>query len=662
MIRCLRPILLASTLACVIASPARADNLSRSSAAFDPALVLMANVREGTTAEGYLANLQKSFRAVDTDANGLDPDDVRRLDQRDNDRALAERATRRREATVSMTRIDRDADGSISPDELAAELEYESSGKAAADQVFRQLDLNADGTVKPDELPTSSGSANTAQFREIDTNANGEISFEELLAKVAGKRKPPPPVMPMFKRRDLDGDGRISLDELAGAAVGTAADDRVLRRRRDQFAHLFALDPDRDGRLLETELAAAFHRTFALLNSDGDTAISRDEFAKAEPQIARARLIAEAPVCAVPAPSDNARAVAVAARHGQLLSAVSIGSQDKITTIIDIEIEQGAEPLYLVVSSIEPVIWRLSGSTGRVEKMVVFGIEADASGAMLAATVGVPEKAVHFAEPRCFPAHRLDPANLDPDAKLAVLVGATSGVRSDAVARMGGLGKVALPSLQVSQQRGSAPAPEGFDPEIWWDAIGTWPRGLDRPDPAAIVTHAAVAEYAVLPGAVGLARLVAQGVLKPTVNLDEYRIMKPLARFPGGMSGGNAANFILPRGIPMPGGEQGHGCIYADSGAIIGSNTLCHRSPRGDALIARERADGRMCLYAYGGKENSCFPANGGPLVVTDTPKGRKLLPAEPGRAMPAFPPPPVALPAYLFPIDIIPAGLSLRW
>src|SRR5690606_21562756 len=109
----------------------------------------------------------------------------------------------------------------------------------------------------------------------------------------------------------------------------------------------------------------------------------------------------------------------------------------------------------------------------------------------------------------------------------------------------------------------------------------------------------------------GPAQLVAEGVLEPTSNFAEYRIVEPLSRFPGGMTGGHASHFILSAGMAMPAGDQGHGCVYSEAGEIIGQNTSCHRSPRGDALIARQRDDGRMCVYSYGGREESCFPEDG---------------------------------------------------
>lgn len=653
-------------LACALigfaAFPADAQERPNRSAAFDPALVLMANIREGSTTAAYLANLRASFRAVDTDANGLDQEDVRRMDAQDIERARAAHAERRRAAEDGVARVDSNGDGAISEAELAMAMERESSGRDQVEQQFHRLDRNADGLIKLDELPSADSPGGREEFTRIDTDRNGGISFAELFAKVAPKRRDVPPAAAVFRQRDRNGDGRISIEEWAGPETSAAASSGTLRRRRDRFTHLFAFDPNRDGHLLDQELADAFHREFATIDGDGDGTVSRSETGAARSRIARAALIAESPACAVPNPSSAARAIAFAAGHGQLLSTVALGSQDLVTSIIDTEIEDGPEPLYLLLASTDPVIWRLSDATARIEKVVVFGTTGSAPGPILAAVVGVPAEKVHFGEPGCFSARSLNAGIVSADEHLAVTIGATTGITVQAAAKVGGAGKVALPSLTLSQSRGSLPAPEGFDPTIWWDATGTWPRGLTRPDLASLVSQAQVIDYNVLPGPMGPARLVAQGVLKPTGNYAEYRIMKPLARFPGGMFGGHASNFVVPVGMLMPAGDQGHGCIYSDKGAIIGKNTSCHRSPRGDALIAREREDGRKCLYSYGGKEQSCFPEDGRPLKVVETKEGRQIRPAEAGDADDRAPPPVLAVSDYRASVDIIPAGLSLRW
>lgn len=619
-------------------------------------------MRAGSVSDGYLANLLASLHAVDIDANGLDQNDVVRLEQQDLERRQAVHAARRREAEERFVRIDANGDGGISQGELGEAMERESSGREQIEEQFRRFDRNGDGLVRLDEVPTADTPSGREEFRQIDTNGDGAISFDELFAKAAPRRRESPPVAYIFQRRDQDGDGLLSVDEWSSLDEAPDPVSREVRRRRDRFAHLLAIDSDSDGRLSEAELTDAFRRQFSRIDQDGDATISAAEVRLAEPLIAQAGVIAEAPVCPVPAPSSGAHLIGFAAGQGQLLSTVAVGSQDEVTSILDVEIEAGGSPLYLIVSSIEPVIWRLSGEVGRIERIVVFTSKSDFAGRALAAIVGVASDKVFFGEPGCFPAHRIGAGRPGSDNDPALLIAATTGVAVEAVSVPGGAGVVAVPSLSVHRSKGILPAPEGFDPDIWWDAMGTWPRGLAALDSASLVSQVPITDYEVLPSPMGPAQLVAQGVLKPTGNLDEYRIERPLSRFPGGMSGGRASHFVLPARLPMPAGDQGSGCIYSESGEIIGKNTDCRRSPRGDSLTARQREDGRMCLYSYGGKEEACFPEDGRPLQVVETASGRELRPAEPdesGRAPPVQPAPPQIIRS---PIEIIPAGLRQRW
>jgi len=647
-----RPVKLASfaALACSLAAgPALA-------AGYDSGMFLLANVREGSQRDSYLANLVASARAVDSDANGIDAGDARRLDERDAERARVQRESRQREAAETMAHVDTNRDGGISLEELAAQIQAERSGRKRYETMFRASDRNGNGLLSGEELGLSQ---TDPEFRRVDTNRDGGITIDELAAASSARTAETQPVEPMFRARDKDGNGLITADELVRASGDADRDARAQRQRRDRFARLLAFDPDRDGRLTEAELADGFNRRFAAIDGNGDGAISAAEFAAARQTIADARTAAEAPVCAVPAPGAKSQAFAFAADRGEMLSPLAIGSQDETTSIVDVAIAPGDAPLYVMLSAREPVIWNLGGATGRIERVVVLAAMRDPAGHALAAVAGVARDKVAFAEPGCFPADGVGGTS-DPGHRAGVLFAATTGVPAKAAAAIGGAGSVALPSLAVQTTPATAPAPAGYDPATWWEAIGAWPRGVGQPDPASLVSAAAIEPYPVLPNPMGLAWLVGQGVLAPTENLQEYRILKPLDRFPAGMTGGNRVSFVLPAGMPMPAGSSGDGCIYAPDGKIIRSAHFCHRSPRGDALTVRVGADGQACLYSYGGKKESCFPRDGGGLRVEQTAKGRKFKPVDEPPATAGAPA--VALSPLAMPVDIIPAGLSQRW
>lgn len=622
---------------------------------FDPAQVLLANLREGSAAEPYLANLQASLRELDKDGNGLDPGDIARLDQKEVASLQADHDRRREEARIALVQSDADHDGRLSPGEFSDAIERENSGRTLIEAQFRKLDHNGDGLIRVEEVQYERLGSSKQEFERIDTNRDGGISLEELLAMVAASRRSKAPDPGQFQRRDRNGDGYLNLDEWVNLPGAASLDAPHLRDRRDRVRRIVSADPNRDGHLTAAELADLFRRGFAGVDRDGDGVISRDELDQANPRIELAARFAEASACAVPRPGETARAVAVTLGGGEQLSTVALDRQDLAISIVDLKIDPGAEPLYLLVSSIEPVIWRLSGAAERIERIAVFGHRRSASGDLIAAVSGLPQDKVHFAATSC-----LKVTDLSGDERFATAILAATDISAQARSFVGGVSKVTLPALVGTREDASPSAPIGFDPATWRDAIGFWPRGVATPAKDALVTRVAVQDYQILPGPMGIAQLVDQRVLRPTKNFSEYRIMRPMARFPGGMEGAKLVNFVLPAGMAMPAGNQGHGCIFNEAGQTIGMNANCPRTPRGPTLTVGRGGDLPGCLYDNRGSRVACFPKDGRPLVVT---KSGKLTPAAKGIEAPAIVAvPPSVVAEYRRPIDIIPAGLNLRW
>lgn len=98
---------------------------------------------------------------------------------------------------------------------------------------------------------TASVSADS--FDAIDTDSNGLISDAE--AQAAGRA--------LFQRLDVDGDGRLSSNEVGG------------RLGAPMFK---AADPDNDGTLDAEEYAAIVTARFKSANTNGDGAVDRQEF------------------------------------------------------------------------------------------------------------------------------------------------------------------------------------------------------------------------------------------------------------------------------------------------------------------------------------------------------------------------------------------------
>lgn len=103
-----------------------------------------------------------------------------------------------------LQRIDSNADGAISKDEMTA----------ARERLFRKLDRNGDGVIDEKEIETVRDAimdrADAAQarlgnrWRRLDANGDGKVSDQEFARS-----------MPLFDLADRNGDGKLSAEEIA---------------------------------------------------------------------------------------------------------------------------------------------------------------------------------------------------------------------------------------------------------------------------------------------------------------------------------------------------------------------------------------------------------------------------------------------------------------
>lgn len=317
--------------------------------------------------------------------------------------------------------------------------------------------------------------------------------------------------------------------------------------------------------------------------------------------------------CQLPPVPKGVRLVAFGAYDGQAVSSAVIGNQDVETNLIDVTIEPGSEPLYLVLTSYESMIWRFSGATNRVTRVVVSSSE----GVRLQPTRRRPTdpgKANVWVPSHMIIADQRPPNAPRPFSFSGVLglgekkvtigrVGCpsygykTQGYEatrfSDSMVRH--LGRVAdftygdyspasvsLPSGSITRSQparwapGAAtnpPPPAGFDATMWREALRYWPRGLVRVNPKKVIAAAPVAPYLVLPSQMGLAQLVGSGALQ--VQRDRYatyRVVRPIPHMPPSMGGAHSVTLTFEPGIPIPPGDPVHSCIVeAGSGRKHGA-------------------------------------------------------------------------------------------
>ncbi|MEM1052728.1 MAG: hypothetical protein AAGI28_11600, partial [Pseudomonadota bacterium] len=466
-------------------------------------------------------------------------------------------------------------------------------------------------------------------------------------------------------KNDLDGDGLVTFEELISSVPKPTVKARDKAKRERLFTRLMAIDTDGDGRVTEDELSSRFTEQFALVDIDQDGVISKEEAKAARLKLDLAREIAKTAVCKLPEVPAHAVPIAVFSREGAQVSSVALGTQKQTTSIIDVTIEDGEEPLFILLASQEPVIWAFAGATQRVHQAVLFARKTDEQGGGLIGATGLAEGQVTIGETDCLPTTKI--LSLGPRSfeQLAPLFVASTGIEANIQKHRRGTISVSLPSFAVDRSTTETPAPDGFDPLLWNKGLSNYSRGIGKVDPASLITEASHQPYDVYPREFGLAQLAARGIIETTQHLNEYRIVKPLDTFPQSILRTGRVHFVLGEGITRPQGEIGSSCIYGPDGTTVLEGDYCTQYPKGNAVTVRVGDAEKACLVREDGTHAGCFPKDGRALraveaegdAVTFEPVPESEEPIE---TVPSIPSP--APPDMYLPIDLIPAGPSQRW
>lgn len=378
----------------------------------------------------------------------------------------------------------------------------------------------------------------------------------------------------LIGRYDADGNGIITLTE----AAATARENNDMRLQQ-----LLALDESGDHRLTAEELRRLAERAFANVDTNRDGKISAEEFAPISERIRDAQMSRNMPRCALPAVPKGAKVYAFGAYEGAAISSTVLGSQDEETNVIDVTIEPGSSPLYLVLTSYESMIWRVSGATGRVAQVVVSASASKSSNAVVprapaansrravmseapdiratsvAGVVGLPASKVTIAAGNC-PRYFHDVEG--PAGKgITATIRRTVGREPEAVFGSYSAQRVSLPSGQITRAQGS-PVPAGFDRQMWREANRYWPGGLVRIDPGQVVTKVSAQPYQVLPSQMGLSQLIGAGAIERVAN--GFRIKRAIPHMPPSMGGAHSVTLILAKGVPLPPGNAVHSCVISE--------------------------------------------------------------------------------------------------
>jgi hypothetical protein len=275
----------------------------------------------------------------------------------------------------------------------------------------------------------------------------------------------------------------------------------------------------------------------------------------------------------------DARLILVGTYTGEALSTVAIGGQEQATNHIEVRIEPGDRPLYLVLSSYHSMLWRLSGDVRRVAGVVVDSFQAARGGYAAAGVAGVEADKVAVLRGRCLAFFSDATRGGDLWRNIGAIRLAT-GRRPDAVFASHYLGQVSLPSGALDHVRPGTypPVPPGYDPDMWRETLSYWGGGVVDTDPRQVVSAAGAEAYVVMPQQAGLAQLLASGALVRGSDSREFRIVRPIPRIPGQLGGGHSVRFVLARGVPVPPGDLMHSCMLVEeTGQTLGIPSVCRR-------------------------------------------------------------------------------------
>ncbi len=408
-------------------------------------------------------------------------------------------------------------------------------------------------------------------------------------------------------KNDLDGDGKVSREEIKRVRMVLSGNER------SQFeTAVLKTDTDGDGKLSAAEIAATSKEAidstrrrngrgdflgtaFMVFDADGNGVVVVDEIietidrlAAEPPSPLRRAQLSEAESCKLPKPSPEASAVFVAGRGGSALSSVSVAGPDQETTFATLDIEEGKEPLYIVANISGPMVLRVTGATGRVERFVGGGNKQGLG------VIGLPAEVVDLTSmSECkFPvAYQADTSDwIKARALLVSALGKevrmtgrnkldqlklpsghrdkteeTQGIKSGPVVHSGNRSYRLTNKGLVELKREEYPT--GLEAEM----RRFYPDGVVDVSAEDIVASGKAEAYDVLPSQAGLIQLVKSGALS-VLRDGAISIDKPIPRFPAGLNGAHSVKFVLRRGVPMPAGSPGHSMVLLEeTGQCLGA-------------------------------------------------------------------------------------------
>lgn len=368
-----------------------------------------------------------------------------------------------------------------------------------------------------------------------------------------------------FADWDTDNDGVVTAKEVYSSSNNGFRGFEILRQTLP-LKSLMDLESSKDGALTALELEQAGRQAFTHYDIDGNGVLSSEEMTALKRDQAQGERASgqqfQLAMCGLPRPEQNQKVFFISGYEGSALSDVTVAGQDAVTNTVEIKIEPGDDPLYVMATSYVPMIWRVTGQVDRVARFV--GISESGSGGV----TGLQKERVVQTKGRCV--SRLPDAEAAGRAILQSL-GMALGKALDGAYSAYSLSTISLPSQAASpdswRDDKKRPSPEfSWGPlqsanNVATEAMRSFsPGGIVKINVSEVVAARGVEKYEVLPREAGLAQLLENGSLVHDPRLG-YLVQRPIARFPAGLAGAHSVGFVLADGVPRPGGNPGHSSV-----------------------------------------------------------------------------------------------------
>lgn len=429
------------------------------------------------------------------------------------------------------------------------------------------------------------------QTLEYDIDIDGKVSLEEVETTLSNKyenskaglqRKKE--ITEQIMELDTNNDKIISFKEMA--TLNKKKHSKNTEHHLARYRNILALAPNQT-EISYIELEELAIKAFNTVDKDRNSKISNSEYKPFKTKMDSIRANYMHPYaskskdkCIFPELEENSSLINVHLYSGQAISSVTTAGQSSETTSVDVDIAEDMKPTYLILSSHRPNIYNFSRDSDNLKNLVVYNRMADENGKSTVGIVGIPKEKITFLDGHCLPPYNYSSGMGELSMKAAI--SKALGRKPDKMYGEERYEKIEISSQGVNLVKTKVgpyekiEVPKGYDPQVWSRHTTYFPAGVREINAKKVVSVGKAEKYEILPHSAGIAQLVNQGKME-IVKLGTYKILENLPRYPAGLGGGHAVNFIIAKGVTPPAGQAGHSCVRLEETgeAIAGPRGSC---------------------------------------------------------------------------------------